>query len=272
MLIYGKEIRERIKKDISAQTLNNPMKMVIIQVGEDEASQSYIRGIQKFAVESGVKVEIISFPAETSEDQVINTINKLNSDPGITGIMLQTPLPDHLSTSRLVNTIDYTKDVEGIHNYNLGKLISRQDGVKPSTPQAVITLLKENNIPIKGQKVTIIGRSMTVGGPLSVMMTAENGTVTLCHSKTRNLKKETLNADILVAAMGQKHFITPDMVTEDVVIMDVGTNFDETGSMFGDVHDEAKSKAKIASAVPGGIGVITVAELFNNLRFLSKSN
>lgn len=272
LLIYGKEIREKIKKEIYEDALKKPMSMAIIRVGEDEAAQSYIRGIQKFAAETGIKVEIINLAGDTGEDQVIKTINDLNNDFGITGIMLQTPLPDHLDTSRLVNSINHSKDVEGIHNFNLGKLISKQEGVKPSTPKAVLTMLKEYDIPIEGQKVTIIGRSMTVGGPLSVMMTAKNGTVTLCHSRTRDLKKETLNADILVAALGKKNFVTPDMVREDTVIIDVGTNFDETGKMFGDVHEETKLKAKIASAVPGGVGVITVAELFNNLKILSKQN
>jgi len=244
--------------------------MAIIQVGEDPSSLAYIRGICKFAEDTGVGVEIVSLPGGTKESNLIKTIDELNHEPSVTGIMLQTPLPAHLDANRMINFISYDKDVEGLHNYNLGKLLSRQEGVKPATPKAVVTMLKAYNIPIEGERVTIVGRSTTVGGPLAVMMTAENGTVTLCHSRTRDLKSETLNADILVVAIGKKNFITPDMVRENTVIIDVGTNFDETGEMFGDVHEESKAKAKIASAVPGGVGVITVAELFDNLRVLSE--
>lgn len=271
MLIYGKEIRDRIKNEIHLEAQKRPLNMAIIQIGEDEAAESYIRGIQRFAAEVEIGTEIISLAGDTSEEEVIQKINQLNSDNSVTGIMLQTPLPKHLATSELVNSIAHKKDVEGIHNYNLGKLISRQRGVKPSTPKAVLTMLKEHNIAIEGQKVTIVGRSMTVGGPLAAMLTAEDGTVTLCHSKTRDLKKEVLAADILIAALGKKHFITADMVREDTVIIDVGTNY-EDGQVFGDVNEEAKSKAKIASAVPGGIGLITVAELFNNLVILGQTD
>ncbi len=269
MLIYGKEIRDRIQAEIRQKAMKTPMSMVIVRVGDDPSSRSYVRGISKFAEETGVKAEILNLPEDASEDQVIQCLRDLNNDPKLTGIMLQTPLPKHLDASRLVNAIDYNKDVEGIHNYNLGKLISKEEGVKPATPKAVITMLKAHGIALEGQKATIIGRSMTVGSPLAVMMTAENCTVTLCHSKTRELKKECLNADILVAAIGKKEFVTPDMVNENSVIIDVGINFDAQGKMFGDVHSEAAAKARMASAVPGGVGIITVAELFDNLCTLS---
>ncbi|MEN6350051.1 MAG: bifunctional 5,10-methylenetetrahydrofolate dehydrogenase/5,10-methenyltetrahydrofolate cyclohydrolase [Syntrophomonas sp.] len=270
MLIYGKEVREQIKEKICREALKTPMSMVIIRLGDDPSSLAYVKGIRKFAEETGVKAEILNLSAELSEEEVIETIKELNRDPEVTGIMLQTPLPAHLDASRLVNSIEYSKDVEGIHNYNLGKLISKEEGVKPSTPKAVMSMLKAHNIPLEGQKVTIIGRSVTVGSPLAVMMTAENATVTLCHSKTRNLKNEILNADIVVAALGRKEFVTSDMISGNTVIIDVGINFDENGKMFGDVHHEAGAKARVASAVPGGIGVITVAELFDNLSILSR--
>jgi len=272
MIIYGKEIREAIKERVRLEADLHKMSLAIIQVGNDEASQAYIRGIQKFGKEMGIDVRLISMPNNIEETMVIKTIEDLNNDVEITGIMIQTPLPEHLNASKLVNAINYYKDVEGIHNFNLGKLLSREEGVKPSTPKAVITMLKHHNIPIEGKKVTIIGRSMTVGGPLAVMMTAENATVTLCHSRTQNLAEEIRNADIVVAALGKTNFVTADMIREDTVIIDVGTNFDENGKMYGDVHEEAKNKARIASAVPGGVGVITVAELFDNLRVLNNIN
>ncbi|MDD3268291.1 MAG: bifunctional 5,10-methylenetetrahydrofolate dehydrogenase/5,10-methenyltetrahydrofolate cyclohydrolase [Syntrophomonadaceae bacterium] len=271
MLIYGKEIRDRLKEEIRQEAMKNTMSMVIVRVGDDPSSLSYVRGISKFAEETGVKAEILNLPEDASENEVIKCIRKLNNDTGLTGIMLQTPLPKHLDANRLVNLIDYNKDVEGIHNYNLGKLISKEEGVKPATPKAVISMLKAYDIALEGKKVTIIGRSMTVGSPLAVMMTGENCTVTLCHSKTRDLQKEALNADILVAAIGKQEFVTPDMVNEDTVIIDVGINFDAQGKMFGDVHSEASAKARMASAVPGGVGMITVAELFDNLRVLSRN-
>ena len=266
MLIYGREIRDKIKAEISQFTASTAMNMAVVVVGDDQPSQVYVKGIVKFAEETGVNIDIVHLSAGAKESHVYRTINDLNDDPEIDGIMLQKPLPENLNYNSLVNSIAYHKDVEGIHNYNLGKLISRQEGVQPSTPKAIIRILKEHNIPIEGKKVTIVGRSTIVGNPLAVMMTSENGTVTLCHTRTTDLKREILNADILVAALGKKNFITADMVKEGAVIIDAGINFDETGKMFGDVDEAAKEKAQVASAVPGGVGVITVAELFDNLK------
>ncbi len=270
MLIYGKDIREQIKERVRQSTEEVKMGLAIIRVGDDPSSMAYVRGIRKFAEETGVKVEIVNLPDSVGERELLNTIGDLNNNSEITGIMLQTPLPASLNASRLVNAIDFDKDVEGIHNYNLGKLVSKEEGVRPCTPKAVISMLKAYDIPIEGQKVTIIGRSMTVGSPLALMMTAENATVTVCHTRTRNLKEEALRADILVAAVGKRQFVTADMVHKDMVVIDVGINFDENGKMLGDVHEEARNHCRVASAVPGGIGVITVAELFDNLRILSQ--
>jgi methylenetetrahydrofolate dehydrogenase (NADP+)/methenyltetrahydrofolate cyclohydrolase len=272
VIIYGREIREKIKEEVARTAKNIPMGMVVIQIGDDKSSQAYVNGIKKFGDETGVKVEIASLSVGISQEDAIKHIQKINQDPGVNGIMLQTPLPPHLDIAVLVNAIDYHKDVEGIHNYNLGKLISKQEGVKPATPKAVISMLKHYDIPIEGKKVCIVGRSAILGSPLAMMMSSENGTITLCHSRTKNLEDEIRSADILVAALGKANYITPDMVSEDSVIIDVGINFDENGRMVGDVHEESKAKARIASAVPGGVGLITVAELFDNLRILSQNN
>ncbi|MGI5920865.1 MAG: bifunctional 5,10-methylenetetrahydrofolate dehydrogenase/5,10-methenyltetrahydrofolate cyclohydrolase [Syntrophomonadaceae bacterium] len=270
MLIYGKEIREKIKQNLIKEAADIKLTLVILQIGEDPSSASYIRGILKFAGETGIMARVINFPESITEDELLMLINDLNTDPDITGIMLQTPLPSHLNTSRIINHIDYRKDVEGIHNYNLGKLLSREEGVKPATPKAVVRMLKEFNIPLEGKKITIIGRSLVVGSPLAVMLTSENATVTLCHSRTANLPGEVQNADIVVAALGKMNFVTPEMINSNSVIIDVGTNFDEYGNMVGDVDPAAKDKAYLASAVPGGVGAITVAELFDNLLTLYK--
>ncbi|NLP25302.1 MAG: bifunctional 5,10-methylenetetrahydrofolate dehydrogenase/5,10-methenyltetrahydrofolate cyclohydrolase [Syntrophomonadaceae bacterium] len=272
MLIYGKEIRELMKEQIRQSVRNTPMKMVVVQVGDDQPSQVYVNGIRRFGDEVGVAVEVHNLPASVEQSQVEELIQQLNEDKSVTGIMVQKPMPEHIDANYLVNIMHHSKDVEGIHNFNLGKLISREKGVKPSTPKAIVRMLKDNNIPIEGKKVTIVGRSIIVGNPLSVMMTSENATVTLCHSKTVNLAAETRSADILIAALGRQNFITADMVKEGGVIIDAGINFDEQGKMHGDVDADAKDKASIASAVPGGVGVITVAELFDNLCTLAEAH
>ncbi|MGE5389448.1 MAG: bifunctional 5,10-methylenetetrahydrofolate dehydrogenase/5,10-methenyltetrahydrofolate cyclohydrolase [Deltaproteobacteria bacterium] len=270
MLIYGKEIREIIKDGVRQQADRTPMAMAIIQVGANEASSLYVRSIEKFGLDVGVKVEVLNFPVDVSHESLLQKIEQLNHDPEFTGIMLQTPLPPGLNYGRLVNSIAWHKEVEGLHNYNLGRLLSREDGVKPSTPKAVISILKGHGVEIDGQKVTIIGRSLVVGSPLAVMMTRENATVRLCHSHTRSLPEETRTADILVVAVGKTNLVTGDMVKDNCVIIDVGINFDENGHVIGDVSNEAKARARLASAVPGGIGVLTVAELFDNLCILKR--
>jgi methylenetetrahydrofolate dehydrogenase (NADP+) / methenyltetrahydrofolate cyclohydrolase len=244
--------------------------MAIIQVGDEGPSAAYINGIKNFARDVNVAASVLHFAAEVSQAELLQKIEELNRDPGITGIMIQKPLPPHINDNLIVNAMDYSKDVEGIHPFNLGRLLTKEPGVKPTTPKAVIRMLKDHNIDIDGQKVTIVGRSAILGGPLAVMMTAENATVTVCHTHTRNLSQEIKNGDIVVAAMGKMHFITADMVKEDTVIIDAGINFDAQGKMQGDVNPEARDKARIASAVPGGVGVITVAELFDNLRILAE--
>lgn len=268
MLIYGKEIREKLKQEITSMAQTTPLAMAIIKVGDDMSSASYVRGIQRFATEAGINTDLITLAGDSSEQQIINTIQQLNQDERITGIMVQTPLPAGCNISRVINSMDPDKDVEGIHNYNLGRLISGEKGVRPCTPAAVIRILKAHHVPLEGSKVTIVGRSMVVGSPLAVMMTGENATVTLCHSRTRDLARETYDADIVVAAVGKAGFIVPDMVNENAVIIDVGTNFTESGQMVGDVHEEVQAKARLTSSVPGGVGVITVAELFMNLTYL----
>lgn len=272
MLIYGNEIRERVKAGIKQQVQISPVSMAIIQVGDDEASSLYVRSIEKFGADVGIKVQVLHFPMQAEEDLLEEQIGQLNRDPAVTGIMVQTPLPTHLSYGRLVNAIAWQKEAEGLHNYNLGRLLSREEGVKPSTPKAVISMLKGHGVEIYGQRVTIVGRSIVVGSPLAIMMTRENATVRLCHSHTRDLAEETKIADILVVAVGKKNLITADMVKEDGIIIDVGINFDESGHVLGDVSDEAKAKARLATAVPGGIGVLTVAELFDNLCILKRQS
>lgn len=272
MLIYGKEIREKIKEQLKIAAAARKWNMTIIQVGDQGPSAAYINGIRNFARDVAIDVRILNFADEITQAELLARVADLNSDPGVTGIMLQKPLPVHINADLIVNSIDYRKDVEGIHPFNLGRLFTKEPGVKPTTPKAVIRMLKEHGVDIDGQRVTIVGRSSILGGPLAVMMTAENGTVTVCHTHTRNLAEETGNADIVVAALGKMHFITSDMVKANGVIIDAGINFNEQGKMMGDVHPDACARARLASAVPGGVGMITVAELFDNLRILGEKN
>jgi len=272
MLIYSKEIREKVKAAVQLAAAQHKMAMTIIQVGDEGPSTAYINGVKNFARGVAVEVDILHFAAEVSQNELLDKIKELNQDSTVTGIMIQKPLPAHINDDLIVSAMDYHKDVEGIHPYNLGKLLTKAPNVQPATPKAVIRMLKENGINIDGEKVTIVGRSPILGGPLAVMMTAENATVTVCHTHTRNLAQETRNADIVIAALGKMNFITADMVKEGGIIIDAGINFDEQGKIHGDVHPEAKAKARIASAVPGGVGGITVAELFDNLRSLAEHN
>ena len=270
MLIYGKEIRETLKNQVKQRAQSKSLGLAVVQVGDQAASAAYINGIKKFGNEVGIPVTVFHFADDFSESQMLEEIERLNQDHRYTGIMLQKPFPVHMRDNVLVNRMDYHKDVEGIHNYNLGRIISREMGVRPATPKAVLRMLKDNQVNLEGARVTIVGRSSILGSPLSLMLTAENATVTLCHTRTRNLVEEIKKADIVVAAMGQLNYITADMVREDTIIIDAGINFDENGKMFGDVDEQAKHKARLGSAVPGGIGLITVAELFDNLCLLEE--
>lgn len=270
MLLYGKDIRDEIKGRVSQLAKADKMCLAVLRVGEDPASESYLRGMRRFADETGVHLEVIHLAESVNKGQVLKTIDDLNRDDEVTGVMIQTPLPAHLEAMQLVNALRFDKDVEGVHNYNLGRLVSREAGVRPSTPKAILSLLKAYQVPLEGQKVVVIGRSTIVGTPLALMMTNENATVTLCHSRTRNLPEETRAADILVVAVGKMDFVTPEMVREDMVVIDAGIHYGPDGKMRGDVHEETRNLVRMASAVPGGVGVVTVAELFDNLTILKQ--
>ena len=269
MMIYGKEIRDRLKSELKEAAARGEMVMTIVQVGEEGPSTAYVNGAKRFAREIDCDLRIMHLPYNISEAELLDKVKSLNQDPEITGIMIQKPMPGHINSDVIVEAVDYRKDVEGVHPYNLGRLLTKEPGIRPTTPKAVIRMLKDHNINIDGQKVTVVGRSSILGGPAAIMAIAENGTVTVCHTHTRDLAAETRNADIIIAALGKSHFITADMVKEGAVIIDAGINFDASGKISGDVHPDACAKASYASAVPGGVGMITTAELFDNLRILA---
>ena len=266
-IIDGKKIRNEILEDLKKQVKQYMIKpcLAVIQIGDDEASNTYIKAKEKACTEIGIYFKHIKFSETTKEIEVINKILELNNDEYVHGILLQLPLPEGFNQDKLINYIARNKDVDGLTDINIGKIFNNKQGLVSCTPQGIMKLLEYEKIDIEGKNVTIVGRSNLVGKPLLGLMLNKNATVTICHSKTENLKKHTKNADILVVAVGKKHFITEDMVKDDTIIIDVGINR-ENGKLYGDVdYDKVKTKAKKITPVPGGVGPMTVAMLMTNV-------
>ncbi len=266
-IIDGKKIRDEILQELKKQVKQYMIKpcLAVIQIGDDEASNTYIKSKEKACNEIGIYFKHIKFSETSKEIEVINKILELNNDEYVHGILLQLPLPSGFNQDKLINYIARNKDVDGLTDINIGKIFNNKPGLVSCTPQGIMRLLEYENIDIAGKNVTIVGRSNLVGKPLLGLMLNKDATVTICHSKTENLKKHTKNADILVVAVGKKHFITEDMVKEDAIIIDVGINR-ENGKLYGDVdYDKVKTKAKKITPVPGGVGPMTVAMLMTNV-------
>lgn len=267
MIIDGKlvstELKNTLKKQI--ETYKIKPKLVVIQVGNNEASNVYIKQKIKCADAIGAICVHEKLDENITTSELINLINSLNQDESVNGMIVQLPLPKHIDEYAVLNTIIPSKDVDGLTEINAGKLACSKPGLISCTPNGVIKLLKYYNIEIEGKKVVIVGRSNLVGKPLINLFLMENATVTCCHSKTVDLKHFTLDADILVVAVGKPKLINADMVKEDAVVIDVGINRLETG-LCGDVDFENVSKkASYITPVPGGVGAMTVAMLYNNL-------
>ena len=265
--IDGKKLRDEIVKELKDEVKHFMIKpcLAVIQIGNDPASDTYIKSKEKACEEIGIYFKHIKFSEETKEIEVINKILELNNDEYVHGILLQLPLPEGFNQDKLINYIARNKDVDGLTDINLGKLFNNKQGMVSCTPQGVMALLEKYKIDVEGKNVTIVGRSNLVGKPLLGLMLNKNATVTICHSKTQNLKKHTKNADILIVAVGIKHFIKKDMVKEGAVVIDVGIN-KEDGKLYGDVdYDNVKEIASLITPVPGGVGPMTVASLMNNV-------
>ncbi len=267
MIIDGKlvstELKNALKKQI--ETYKIKPKLVVIQVGNNEASNVYIKQKIKCADAIGAICIHEKLDENITTSELINLINSLNQDESVNGMIVQLPLPKHIDEYAVLNTIIPSKDVDGLTEINAGKLACSKPGLISCTPNGVIKLLKYYNIEIEGKKVVIVGRSNLVGKPLINLFLMENATVTCCHSKTVDLKHFTLDADILVVAVGKPKLINADMVKEGAVVIDVGINRLETG-LCGDVDFENVSKkASYITPVPGGVGAMTVAMLYNNL-------
>ena len=266
-IIDGKKIRDEILDGLKKQVKQYMIKpcLAVIQIGDDEASNTYIRSKEKACNDIGIYFKYIKFQESSKEIEVINKILELNNDEYVHGILLQLPLPSGFNQDKLINYIARNKDVDGLTDINIGKIFNNKPGLVSCTPQGIMKLLERENVDIEGKNVTIVGRSNLVGKPLLGLMLNKNATVTICHSYTENLKKHTKNADILIVAVGKKHFITEDMVKEDAVVIDVGINRVEN-KLYGDV-DYANVKGKVSkiTPVPGGVGPMTVAMLMSNV-------
>lgn len=271
VILDGKEtarrVRETLKDKVKELRQNNIFpKLAVIMVGEDPASKIYVRNKSKACEELGIEYEEFLLKENTTQKQLIDLIQELNKRQDITGILLQSPIPKHLDINEAFRTIIPEKDVDGFNPINVGKLALGQETVISCTPFGVIKLLEEYNIPIEGKNAVIIGRSNIVGKPMLHCLLNKNATVTICHSRTKNLSEITKTADILVAAIGKAKFITKDMVKTDAVVIDVGINRNEEGKVCGDVDfEEVQKIASYITPVPGGIGPMTIAMLMTNI-------
>ena len=270
-LIDGNLVSSKIRLEISQETEEFIQKtgiqphLVVIIVGNDAASMTYVKNKKKACEDVGFKSTVIELPEETPEVELLEQIKKLNEDLTVHGILVQLPLPKHIDEQKVIDTISVKKDVDGFHPYQVGALVSGLPCLKPCTPSGVIELLKAYNIDMAGRHAVIVGRSHIVGKPLIQLLLDQNATVTVCHSRTQNLAEFTKSADILIVAIGRAHFITADMVKEGAVVIDVGINRLETGKLVGDVlYDDIFEKASYITPVPGGVGPMTITMLLKN--------
>lgn len=267
MILDGKAVSEKrlelLKEMIEESGLYPRLATVI--VGSDPASQMYVRMKHRACERVGIGSIGIDLPADASTERVLEVVVKLNNDPDINGILVQLPLPPGVDTGRVINAVAPNKDVDGFHPCNIGRLFSGDPLFAPCTPQGIMTILEEYRIPIAGKHAVVIGRSIDVGRPMAALLLNADATVTICHSKTGDLKEEARRADILVSAVGKAKFVGPDMVKEGAAVIDVGINHDEDGKLCGDVDFEAvKDVAGAITPVPGGVGPMTIATLMEN--------
>jgi len=266
-ILDGKKLKQEILEELKGEVLKLELKpkLVVIQVGTDPASDVYVNQKEKMANYIGYNYEHIKFEENVSEEELLSRIDKLNDDKEVSGILVQMPLPNHLNSKIIQNRISHLKDVDGLTDLNAGKLIHGEDTLVSCTPMGILDILTIYNIPLKGEHVVIVGRSDLVGKPLANLLLNNDATVTICNSKTKNLKDITKTADILIVAIGKKHFITEDMVKYDATVIDVGINRVD-GKLYGDVDfDNVSKRAKYITPVPGGVGPMTVAELGKNV-------
>lgn len=260
------KIRAQVAQDVEALKARGICPgMAVVLVGDDPASKIYVNNKKKACAETGIYSEEHLMPAETTQEELLALIEKLNADEKIHGILVQSPLPKHLDEKLVVEHIDPRKDVDAFHAYNVGKIMIGDFTFLPCTPAGVIELIRSTGVPIEGKNCVVVGRSNIVGKPMAMLLLHNNGTVTICHSRTKNLAEICRGADILVAAVGKPKFITADMVKPGAVVIDVGMDRDENGKLCGDVDfDAVEPIASYITPVPGGVGPMTIAMLMKN--------
>ena len=267
-IIDGKKVSAEVKEKVRQQTLSlhgvTPGLAVVI-VGDDPASRVYVNNKKKACELVGFRSEEYALPAETTQEELLELVNTLNNKEDINGILVQLPLPKHLDDKAVIEAINPVKDVDAFHAVNVGKIMLGEYDFLPCTPAGVMEMLHSYEIPVEGKECVVIGRSNIVGKPMGMLLLHENGTVTICHSRTKNLAEVCRRADILVAAVGIPKFVKADMVKEGAVVIDVGMDRDENGKLCGDVDFEnVKDKCSFITPVPGGVGPMTIATLMKN--------
>lgn len=270
MIIDGKRISTEIKEEFKEKValLNNKgidITLAVIQVGTDPASSVYVGNKKKACEYIGIKSISYELSENTTQEELSALVQKLNGDPAVNGILVQLPLPKHIDEDRIIQTISPNKDVDGFHPQNVGALSIGQKGFISCTPAGVIQLLKRSGIPMEGKECVIVGRSNIVGKPMALLMLRENATVTICHSRTANLKEVAKRADILIVAIGKPRFITKEYIKEGAVVIDVGIHRDQENKLCGDVDfEQVKEHVSAITPVPGGVGPMTIAMLMQN--------
>ena len=259
-------VKDEVKEQVAALKKDGGVPcLAVVLVGDDPASKVYVRNKKRACEYCGIKSLEYILDKTASEQQLLDLIDVLNNEPTVHGILVQLPLPPHINEQNIINAISEQKDVDAFHPANVGRLMTGNPDFLPCTPAGVMEMLKKYNIETAGKDCVIIGRSNIVGKPMAMLMLMANSTVTICHSKTKNLKEKCLSADILIAAIGKPKFVTADMVKDGAVVIDVGINRTEDGKLCGDVDfDEVSKKASYITPVPGGVGPMTIATLMKN--------
>ena len=265
ILINGREVAKNWKNKIAKQVseLTIQPHLAVVLVGDNPASQVYVRNKEKACAQTGIRSTVIRLKEDCTQVELENVVRSLNTDDSVHGILVQLPLPTHINEADILALINPQKDVDGFHAMNSGRLMNGQKGFVPCTPLGIMKLLEAYKIPLEGKHAVIVGRSNIVGKPIAMLLLAQNATVTICHSKTKNLAEFTRQADILVAAVGKANFITPEMVKAGAVVIDVGINR-VNGQIVGDVDARVDEIASYITPVPGGVGQMTIAMLLSN--------
>lgn len=263
-LMDGKALAERIRAQVAEEVKElGEIGLSTILVGDDPASDIYIRLKQKAAIDAGILARDYRLAEDTSEEELLELIDQLNRDDSVDGILVQLPLPGQIDETRAIEAVDPAKDVDGFHPVNAGRLFLGHEGVVAATPTGIMALLDDYDVPLEGARVVVVGRSNIVGKPVALLLLARNATVTICHSRTADLAAHTREADVLVVAVGQANLVTSEMVKEGATVVDVGMNRTEEG-LFGDVDPAVMERVGLMTPVPGGVGPMTIASLLRN--------